>query len=33
VERYADNPVLRQQQGRPDNTSPEVVFFRRELCP
>jgi hypothetical protein len=31
VERYADNPVLRQQAGCADNRSPDVVFFRREL--
>jgi len=31
VERYGDNPVLRQTPGLPDNSSPEVVFFRREL--
>jgi GNAT superfamily N-acetyltransferase len=30
VERYADNPVLRQPAGV-DNRSPDVVFFRREL--
>jgi putative acetyltransferase len=31
VERYADNPVLRQQMGCADNRSPEVVFLRREI--
>jgi len=31
VERYADNPVLRQPSGCEDNRSPEVVFFRRAL--
>jgi GNAT superfamily N-acetyltransferase len=31
VERYADNPVLRQPTGCADNRSPDVVFFRREL--
>jgi putative acetyltransferase len=31
VERYADNPVLRQPVGCADNRSPDVVFFRREL--
>lgn len=31
VERYADNPVLRQPVGSADNRSPDVVFFRREL--
>jgi GNAT superfamily N-acetyltransferase len=31
VKRYADNTVLRQPAGCEDNTSPEVVFFRREL--
>jgi putative acetyltransferase len=30
VERYTDNPVLRQS-GCADNNSPEVVFFRREI--
>ena len=28
VERYADNPVLREAAGCEDNGSPEVVFFR-----
>jgi putative acetyltransferase len=31
VERYADNPVLRIRPGSEDNTSPDVVFFRREI--
>ena len=31
VERYGDNPVLRQPSGCEDNRSPEVVFYRREL--
>jgi putative acetyltransferase len=31
VERYTDNPVLRQQSGCEDNRSPDVVFFRREI--
>jgi ribosomal protein S18 acetylase RimI-like enzyme len=31
VERYCDNPVLRQQPGCADNRSPGVVFFRREI--
>ena len=31
VERYAGNPVLRQQPGCSDNRSPGVVFFRREI--
>ena len=31
VERYADNPVLRQSSGCEDNHSPEVVFFRLEI--
>ena len=31
VERYADNPVLRQPSGCEDNRSPDVVFFRREI--
>ncbi len=31
VERYTDNPVLRQPSVCEDNSSPEVVFFRREL--
>jgi ribosomal protein S18 acetylase RimI-like enzyme len=31
VGRYADNPVLRRQAGCADNSSPDVVFFRREL--
>jgi len=31
VERYADNPVLREAPGCEDNQSPEVVFFRRTL--
>jgi ribosomal protein S18 acetylase RimI-like enzyme len=31
VERYAGNPVLRQQTGCVDNRSPGVVFFRREI--
>jgi putative acetyltransferase len=31
VDRYTDNPVLRQPQGPVDNSSPEVMFFRREL--
>jgi GNAT superfamily N-acetyltransferase len=31
VERYCDNPVLRQIPGSEDNRSPDVVFFRREL--
>jgi putative acetyltransferase len=30
VERYGDNPMLRQP-GSADNRSPEVVFFRREI--
>jgi ribosomal protein S18 acetylase RimI-like enzyme len=34
VERYTDNPVVRQASGCEDNRSPEVVFFRREIsCP
>jgi putative acetyltransferase len=32
VERYGDNPILRQPVDRPDNSSPEVMFFRRELA-
>jgi putative acetyltransferase len=32
VERYTDNPVLRQPSGCEDNRSPGVVFFRREIC-
>jgi putative acetyltransferase len=31
VERYADNPVLRQPTGCADNRSPDVVFLRREI--
>lgn len=31
VERYAENAVLRQQPGCADNSSPDVVFFRRTL--
>jgi putative acetyltransferase len=31
VERYVNNPVLRQPVGCEDNRSPEVVFFRREI--
>jgi ribosomal protein S18 acetylase RimI-like enzyme len=31
VERYAENPVLRQQTGCADDRSPEVVFLRREI--
>lgn len=31
VERYTDNPVLRQPSGCEDNRSPDVVFFRREI--
>jgi putative acetyltransferase len=31
VERYADNPLLRQPSGCEDNRSPEVVLFRRTL--
>jgi ribosomal protein S18 acetylase RimI-like enzyme len=31
VERYGDNPVLRQIPGSEDNRSPDVVFFRREI--
>ena len=31
VERYGDNPVLRTLPGSEDNTSPDVVFFRREI--
>jgi len=31
VERYGDNPVLRQQPDCADNRSPGVVFFRREI--
>jgi len=31
VERYTDNLILRQQTGCEDNSSPEVVFFRRPL--
>ena len=31
VERYTDNPVLRQQTGCADNRSPDVVFFRRAI--
>jgi GNAT superfamily N-acetyltransferase len=31
VERYGDNPVLRQQPGCTDNRSPDVVFLRREI--
>jgi putative acetyltransferase len=31
VERYNDNPVLRQHIGCADNRSPDVVFFRREI--
>jgi len=31
VERYGDNPVLRQILGSEDNRSPDVVFFRREI--
>jgi ribosomal protein S18 acetylase RimI-like enzyme len=31
VERYADNPVLRQRTGCAANGSPEVVFLRREI--
>lgn len=31
VERYTNNPVLRSQPGSEDNTSPNVVFFRREI--
>jgi ribosomal protein S18 acetylase RimI-like enzyme len=33
VERYAGNDILRQASGCADNSSPEVVFFRRELWP
>jgi len=31
VERYVNNPVLRQPVGCEDNRSLEVVFFRREI--
>jgi len=31
VERYIDNPVLRQASGCADNRSPDVVFFRRQI--
>jgi ribosomal protein S18 acetylase RimI-like enzyme len=31
VDRYADNPVLRQQAGCADNRSPDVFFFRRVI--
>jgi putative acetyltransferase len=31
VECYGDNPVLRIRPGSEDNTSPNVVFFRREI--
>jgi len=31
VDRYTDNPVLRFSTGCDDNSSPEVVFFRRAL--
>jgi ribosomal protein S18 acetylase RimI-like enzyme len=31
VERYGDNPVLRELPGSEDNRSPGVVFFRLEL--
>jgi hypothetical protein len=31
VERYNENPILRQASGCEDNRSPEVVFFRREI--
>ena len=31
VERYTDNPVLRQQAACVDNRSPDVVFFRRGI--
>jgi putative acetyltransferase len=31
VERYGDNPVLRNLPRSEDNRSPDVVFFRREI--
>jgi ribosomal protein S18 acetylase RimI-like enzyme len=31
VERYTDNPVLRRQMACADNSSPDVIFFRRGI--